>query len=198
MAETMKKKNTTTVKNTVSTKTTELKKAVKENEATQAVVEKKKFENTDEIACRSITVGGLFMEGIKTGMLYEWADEGDVTMVEYQDLVAAIRTKNSFVMKPLFIIDDEDVIALYPQLNKVYEALYSVGDLRELLLDYSLNAADMKETIARLPEGAKNSVKNIASQLVSTGQLDSLSKIRALDELFDTEFTLMTELFRDE
>lgn len=164
-------------------------------EDTEKVVKKKprKYEATDGIPCRSITSGGLYMEGIKSHILYEWADDGDVTEVEYQDLVAAIRSNVSYIHKPYFIIEDEDVISQFPQINKIYESMYSIKDLRDVLTD--LSPRDMKATILTLPEGAKESIKHIASQMISNGSLDSVQKIKFLDEIFDTRLMLMTELF---
>lgn len=165
-------------------------------EVIETVVEKrepKKFEVTDGIPCRSITSGGLYMSGIKSHIMYEWSDNGDVTEVEYQDIVAAIRSNVSYISKPYFIIEDEDIIAQFPQLNKIYASMYSFKDLKEILTD--IPAKSMKSTILSLPEGAKESIKNIASQMISNGTLDSVQKIKILDEIFDTELMLMTGLF---
>ena len=216
MANTMKKtnnKNTTTKSKTeniqveetivASTEVTESTEEIVENEKieekatkqVETVVEKKprKYEATDGIPCKSITPGGLYMEGIKSHILYEWADNGDVTEVEYQDLVAAIRSNVSYIHKPYFIIEDEDIVAQFPQINKIYESMYSIKDLKEVLTD--LSPRDMKATILTLPEGAKESIKHIASQMISNGSLDSVQKIKFLDEIFDTRLMLMTELF---
>ena len=157
-------------------------------EVVETAVEKrepKKFEATDGIPCRSITSGGLYMSGIKSHIMYEWSDNGDVTEVEYQDIVAAIRSNVSYISKPYFIIEDEDIIAQFPQLNKIYASMYSFKDLRDVLTE--LPAKTMKATILSLPEGAKESIKNIASQMISNGTLDSVQKIKILDEIFDTE-----------
>lgn len=165
-------------------------------EVVETVVEKrepKKFEATDGIPCRSITSGGLYMSGIKSHIMYEWSDNGDVTEVEYQDIVAAIRSNVSYISKPYFIIEDEDIIAQFPQLNRIYASMYSFKDLRDVLTE--LPAKSMKATILSLPEGAKESIKNIASQMISNGTLDSVQKIKILDEIFDTELMLMTGLF---
>ena len=155
--------------------------------------EPKKYEATDGIPCRSITSGGLYMEGIKSHILYEWSDDGDVTEVEYQDIVAAIRSNVSYISKPYFIIEDEDIIAQFPQLNKIYASMYSIKDLRDVLTETTPSA--MKATILSLPDGAKESIKNIASQMISKGTLDSVQKIKILDEIFNTELMLMTGLF---
>jgi hypothetical protein len=164
-------------------------------QAEETVIAKKaerKFESTDGIPCRSITVGKLLMEGIKSKILYRWADAGDVTEVEYQDLVAAIRSGESFITKPFIIIDDEDFIAKYPQVQKIYESMYSITDLRDVL---KLSPKQMEKAILAMPEGAKNSIKHLASGMISNGSLDSVKKIKILDDIFDTKLMLMTELF---
>ena len=60
--------------------------------------EKKKFQQSDLIMCRSVTTGGLFLEGSKTKQLYQWNDYGDESEVEYRDLVAEVRLKSNFVL----------------------------------------------------------------------------------------------------
>lgn len=159
------------------------------------VVEKepRKFAPDEGIPCRSIVSGGLYMSGIKSRIMYEWADNGDVTEVEYQDLVAAIRSNVSYITKPYFIIEDEDFLAQHPQLDKIYSSMYSIRDLRDVLTD--LSPSTMKSTILSLPEGAKESIKNLASQMISNSTLDSVQKIKILDEIFETRLMLMTELF---
>ena len=194
MANTMKKTNN---KTTTKTETKPLvEETVKTVEVVETVIEKKeprKFEATDGISCRSITSGGLYMEGIKSHIMYEWSDNGDITEVEYQDIVAAIRSNVSYINKPYFIIEDEDIIAQFPQLNKIYASMYSFKDLRNVLTETT--PSGMKATILSLPDGAKESIKNIASQMISNGTLDSVQKIKILDEIFNTELMLMTGLF---
>jgi hypothetical protein len=193
MANTMKKTNTeTTVDNTEENVETSVVEEVKET-VVETKKEPRKFEATDGIPCKSITSGGLYMEGIKSHITYEWADNGDVTEVEYQDIVAAIRSNVSYISKPYFIIEDKDIIAQFPQLNKIYASMYSFKDLRDVLVD--LPPSNMKSTILALPDGAKESIKSIASKMISIGTLDSVQKIKILDEIFDTELMLMTGLF---
>lgn len=158
------------------------------------VTKKKEYEENTPILCTSITCGELRMEGIKSGLQYTWLDRGDSTEVEYQDLVAAIRVAKMQVMSPCFIIEDEDFVERYPKLKEVYANIYSVGDLRKIITE--LDAQSMKLTIMSLPEGAKNSVKNIAATMVQNGQFDdlSISKIKVLDELFGTNLLLLSDL----
>ena len=172
------------VENTAEVKT-ETKKEVKK--------EKRKYEQSEGILCKSITSGGLYMPGLKSNILYTWIDSGDQIEVEYQGLLAAIRSNNSYVMRPFFVIEDEEFVSQFPQLKKLYDKLYSVGELKDVITD--LSPADMKATILSLPQGAQDSIKHIASKMVSDGTLDSVRKIKILDEIFDTEMSVMTGLF---
>ena len=71
--------------------------------------------------------------------------------------------------------------------------MLSYNDLKDIL---KLDVVNMKKVISQLPAGAKDSMKNIASTQITNGFLDSVQKIKALDEIFDTKFMLMTELFK--
>ena len=166
---------------------------VKAEIKTEVKKEKRKYEQSEGILCKSITSGGLYMPGLKSNILYTWIDSGDQIEVEYQDLLAAIRSNNSYVMRPFFVIEDEEFVSQFPQLKKLYDKLYSVGELKDVITD--LSPADMKATILSLPQGAQDSIKNIASKMVSDGTLDSVRKIKILDEIFDTEMSVMTGLF---
>ena len=193
MATAMKNKNTKVVKedmeiqNVVPTisETTDIE--------TKQVEKKKVYAENEGIPCKSITPGKLFMEGIKSKIVYRWADNGDVVEVEYQDLIAAIRSNSSYVIKPFFIIEDDEIVSKFPQLKRVYESMYSIKDLKDVLT--TMSVGEMERTIMSLPEGAKDSIKHIASKMISDGTLDSVKKIQCLDKIYNTEMMMMTGLF---
>ena len=68
----------------------------------------KKFAPGDVIECRSVTGGKLILIGPKTHLQYEWSDYGDTAFVEYQDLQALQSRKSNFLIKPRFIIEDDN------------------------------------------------------------------------------------------
>lgn len=147
--------------------------------------EVKQYNPTDLISCKSITNGRLLMVGAKTNNVYKWADYDDVESVEYQDLVFDVRsTGNSFSCYPRFIILDDEFVSQNKQLNKVYESVYTTADLRELL---SKPANTISDIYHNLPYGIKESLKGLASTMIHSGELDSVSKVKALDNLFGTE-----------
>lgn len=171
-------------------KSSTTKKVVEENKVS---VEKtaKKFEQSDGILCHSIVQGKLYMIGDKTKMLYEWNSYGDVSEIEYRDLVAAVRTKSRYVFEPFFVIDDEDFVEQFPQVKKFYNDNYTVSEIESILF-YPVD--EMEKAIIALPKGAVESLKHIASVKISNGEIDSIQKIKKLDEMFNTNLMLFTEM----
>lgn len=161
------------------------------NEVIKETPVKKKYAMTDDIVCESITSGMLVLVGIKSGIVYKWADRGDIQEVEYQDVLAWIKSAAPAVMKPLVLIRDEELVAQHKQLNKVYETMYSIRDLKDVL---NLPVGEMERVVRAFPEGAKSSLKNIVSSAIQNGTLDSIRKIQKLDEIFDTNLFLLTGL----
>ena len=162
----------------------------------EPVIEKKqprKFEPMDGVLCRSLVEGILVMTGIKSKNFYKWANVNDVNEVEYQDLVSAVRSSNNtYIYAPHFIIEDEDFLAQFPQVQKVYDSMYTTADLKDIL---ALPAGSMISAIKSLPDGSKENLKSIAGKMVLNGQLDSVQKIKALDEFYNTNFMITTNLY---
>lgn len=152
----------------------------------------KKFEAMDGVLCRSIVDGVLVMEGIKSKNFYKWADANDVAEVEYQDLVSAVRSNTSYVFAPHFIIEDEDFLEQFPQVQKVYDSMYTTADLKEIL---KLPVTSMMKEIESLPNGSKDNLREVAGKMVLNGQLDSVQKIKALDSFYKTNFLITTNLY---
>lgn len=155
---------------------------------------KKVFKADDGILCRSVTYGKLFVDGLKTGMKYTFADYDEEGEIEYRDLVALVRARDKSIYKPRFIVMDEDFVNEYPTLKKFYEEHYSIMNLKEIL---EMPDYQMREEISKLPDGAVKSLKSIAVQGITDGSIDSVRKIKALDEAFGTELSLLNELLSD-
>lgn len=151
----------------------------------------KKFDQSDGILCHSIVQGKLYMIGDKTKMLYEWNSYGDESEIEYRDLVAAVRTKSRYIFEPYFVIDDEDFIEEFPQVKKFYDDNYTIDEI-ESILSYPVD--EMEAAIIALPKGAVESLKHSASIKINNGGIDSIQKIRKLDEIFGTNLMLYTEM----
>ena len=161
-------------------------------EAASTSVKKKtprKFEQNDPILCKSVTYGELLYPAKKSQLLYSWANYGDVTEVEYQDLQALRSTKSAYLNAPYFVIEDEELLEQWPELKKLYEKIATVDIDR--MFDLPINK--FKTALRNLPAGFKDSIKNVASAKILDGTLDSLSKIKAVDEVFNTDLKLLIE-----
>lgn len=183
MANTMKK--TTTKSSTVTEKVENTE--VKNTEVKSVPVEKKSYGQTDLILCKSITNGLLLATGARSGLLYRWADYGDEEGIEYQDLLYMVRSKDVSVYEPRFIIEDEDFVKQNPQLESLYESLYTTQDIKDVLM---LPANRLRAAIEKLPAGVQKSLKGVASSMIDNGSFDSVAKIKILDEYFDTKMLL--------
>ena len=190
-ANTTAKKKATTAKAASSKPTTVVEKVAEENVVkAEPKVAKKVFKDSDGIPCRSITQGALYMEGLKSHMLYEWVGYGDVTMVEYADLASAVRMKSQFLFAPTFIVDDDDFVEQMPRLKQFYTENYSTKDIEALL---HIPIEKMKNEIATLPKSAIESLKSIAASAITSGTLDSIKRVKVLDELLNTNLSILAE-----
>ena len=168
-----------------------------ELEAIEEVVETKKTKATvktprkyapgDMIPCRSMTYGELLLTGTKSKILYTWANYGDVTEMEFQDLQALRSTRSSYLFKPRFIIEDPELVEQWDNdLGKMYKDIVDV-DVEDM---FKLPLNQFKSRLKKAPAGVQQAVKNIAGEKILNGTLDSLAKIKAIDEILGTDLKL--------
>ena len=148
----------------------------------------KKYAPTDTIECRSVTGGKLILIGPKSQLQYTWEDYGDTAWVEYQDLQALQSRKSNFLVKPRFIIEDDELVEqwatmLKPIYNKVTDQ--TVEELFELPL------AKFKAQLNIMPDGLKDAVKTKAVQMIESEELYDIRKVREIDAAWGTDFVEM-------
>lgn len=175
------------VETVVKTETVELVKT----ETVEPVKEKKVFTDSDYILCRSVWSGGLNVVS-QSGNLYEFRNYGSECEINYRDLVTMIRRGSQHVFLPRFVILDEDFLEDFPTIKRVYGTMYTMNDLVEIL---ELPVSRMRAEIEKLPKATKDSMRNLIATQIATGKLDSISKVRALTEIFNSDFNLLSDLF---
>lgn len=157
----------------------------------EVIKEKKVFNDSDYILCRSVQSGGLNVDS-QSGNLYRFNDYGSECEINYRDLVTMIRRSSEHVFLPRFVILDEDFLKDFPTVQRVYGTMYTKDDLIEIL---ELPISHMKREIEKLPKDTKNSMRNLIATQIANGRLDSISKVRALTEIFNSDFNLLSDLF---
>ena len=147
----------------------------------------RKYAPDELITCRSITYGELLLTGTKSKLLYSWANYGDPTEVEYQDLQALKSTRSSYLFKPRFVIEDEELVEQWGKdFGDMYKNIVDV-DVEDL---FKLPMAQFKSKLKKAPKGVQQAVKNIAGEKILNGSLDSLAKIKVIDEILGTDLKL--------
>ena len=149
--------------------------------------QKREYTDNDKIQCLSITPGEYLFEGEKSQTMYRWIDAGIREDMRYDDLTSAIRTRKACIFKPRIVIEDKEFLAEYPELQRLYDSMYSKDDLGEIL---KLDAGRMTQVINGLPEGAKDAIRSLAVKAIENGTLDSVARVRALDTIFGTDMLL--------
>jgi len=149
----------------------------------------KSYSDSDLISCRSLIPGYMNMYGKKSGIVYEWFNNNDSTKVEYQDLRAAMLSRDVHIYNPMFVIDDEELLNLpeWDGVKKVYDSLYSKEDLSKIL---ELDVDKMAEIAQELPVGGKTALVSIVKSKIDEGTFDSMNRAKKLDELFGTELAM--------
>ena len=148
----------------------------------------KKFAPNDRIVCRSVTGGELNLVGPKSQLLYQWADFGDETPVEYQDLQALQSRKSGFIVKPRFIIEDEDLVA---QWSTMLRPIYDKVNNQTIDEFFDLPITKFKAQLKAMPTGLKDAIKTKAVQMIQAEELYDIRKVRAIDEELGTDFVEM-------
>ena len=161
--------------------------SVKQETKKAPVKTARKYEPDERIVCRSLTYGELLLTGAKTKLLYSWANYGDTTEVEYQDLMALKSTKSSYLYRPRFVVEDEELVEQWGKdFVEMYKNIIDV-DAEDML---KLPLAQLKAKLKKAPKGVQMAVKNIAGEKILNGSLDSLAKIKAIDEILGTDLKL--------
>ena len=94
---------------------------------------------------------------------------------------------SQILFKPRFIIEDEELIEQWKgDFGKMYEEITNT-DVEAI---FKLPVNQLKAKLKKAPTGIQQAVKNIAGEKILNGSLDSLAKIKAIDEVLGTDLKL--------
>lgn len=154
------------------------------------VVPKRERKGDDLIPCRSVVQGELIYISKKTGNRYIWSNYGDITEVEYQDLMGLRARRSRFVFGPLFIIEDEELLeeARWKTVKEVYDNLYSVSDIYEVL---ELPNDQFRVALEKMSKSFRKAVCSEVSRRLDEGLFDSIQKVKIIDEICNTDLKIL-------
>ena len=132
----------------------------------------KVYDQHDLILCRS---------------LYVWHNTGDLCEVEYGDLWAAKASRSQYLYSPHFIIEDEELLEQprWKDLKTFYdEKIYGLDNVDAIL---NVPTNQIRRVLEKLADGMKRAVAVRATILAESGELDSIKKIKIIDEVCGTD-----------
>lgn len=181
---------------TKTTKNTELDETIVDSEDVVETPKKpapakkvpKKYAPDERIECRSVTGGELILIGPKTGLQYSWADYNDTAWVEYQDLQALQSRRSGFLVKPRFIIENDDLVE---QWSSMLKPIYDKVNTESIEAFFELPLNKFKAQLQVMPAGLKDAIKTRAVQMINSEELYDIRKVREMDAAWGTDFVEM-------
>jgi hypothetical protein len=177
----------------VATKEAELEKDVEVVEVAKAPeiqptkrAKRVEIDRNEMIECRSATNGKLIYVSNRTSEKYLWDDFNAVVFIDMGELLTMKSSQPAFFNDVLIVLDDEDAVE-YLGLKKLYETVFKLDDL-DAFFDQPIN--ELAEILPKLPKGLQKTVSTRARKLVENGRLDSLSKIKLIEEKLGVDLQL--------
>ncbi|WP_425203608.1 hypothetical protein [Priestia megaterium] len=171
-------RKTTTAKKEV-TEQVEAQETVETPEVKQTVrKQKKKLNRDDLILIMNSTAGRLVHTSRKTGQEWLFTEYGQTDEMELGELVTLNNSSPAMLREPWLLILDEDAVE-YLGLKKLYENILTEEEMEEF---FNASVEQMEALLEKLPKGMKELVAGLAKKKVENGTLDSISKIKLIEE----------------
>lgn len=190
MSETKKETKKTTAKKTikkVETKETPKKKTsgktavAKQADKTKETPKRRKKQQIDRdemVLCRNLTSGGLIYKSNRSGIEVVWDNYGDEEWIDVGELLTMKASQPKFLREGWILIDDEE-IAQYLGVKKVYDELASLVDLEGF---FELPTKEAKQILLKLPKGVKETIGEIAKKKVVDNTIKNFQLLRVLEQ----------------
>lgn len=132
------------------------------------------------ITVRNGFQGKLIYISKRTGEHFIWDEFGDEQDIELKELRNAKNTSKAFFSNNWFMFDEESEWVIdYLGVSQFYANAIKLSDFDEL---FTKPAKEIGAIVSKLSEGQKKSVEYRARQMVVSGEIDSRSAIKALEE----------------
>lgn len=164
----------------VTPKKVAAKKTVDKKEEVESTAKRKvrvKVDHSAMIPCRSTIVGDLIYISDRTNAKYVWEDFGTTLWLEMRDLLDMNGSQRKYLHDGYIIVDDGEA-AENLGLTKMYNEIAHIDDLDVL---FDKDPQELENTVNKLPKGMKKTLATKARELIEEGNLDSISKIKALE-----------------
>ena len=174
MANTTKITDTETIESEVQTEqTTEAASVRKKRKPIVA----KDIDPNQYVTVRNGFQGTLVYRSSRTGERFVWDEFGSEQEMELMELKNAKSSHKGFFINNWFMFDEEWIID-YLGVRQFYKHALTIDHFDDI---FSKKPSEIKKIISELSEGQKRSIAYRAKELIAAKEIDSLSKITALE-----------------
>ena len=117
------------------------------------------------------------------GYTVEWEAFGDVQEMEYRELVSMRGNQRRFFEENWILIDDPAIIKKLG-VERYYKNSLTTDNFNDV---FTMPADEIKKIVPTLPGGTKDAIASEAKKKIETGELDSRSAIKALEDSLSVE-----------
>ncbi len=149
-----------------------------------AVQDVAEITNDTMVSCRNGTAGNLIYKSLlNPGYTVEQDGFGDVQDLEYRELVSMRGNQRRFFEDNWILIDNYQVIQKLG-VERYYRNSLTTDNFDEV---FTMPANKIKEVVPSLPGGTKDAIASRAKDKIESGELDSRSAIKALEDSLSVE-----------
>jgi hypothetical protein len=149
-------------------------------------MKKPSLDKNELIPVMNITNGTLVYTSRKTGLSVKFEKYGDVEYLEVGELLTMRSGQRRFLDEPWILIMDDEVVE-YLGLDKMYRKLVSPQNIDQI---FEFDVDTFKEIVDNAPIGYAQLIISRAKAKLKDGSLDSLAKIKILEEKFHVELAV--------
>lgn len=164
--------------------------------ANKRAKKKLKLDDNVSIYVASNVFGELIYINHKTGDKYSWENMGDVQSLYVSDIRAMKSNQRKFLEENWIVItgiadhsDDYDGV----DVDDIYEALQISNYYKDFICPSNLNDVfnwkpdEIRNKVSKMPVSTKETIAIRANELIRAGIIDSISKIKVLEEVIGCE-----------
>lgn len=127
--------------------------------------------------------GVLIYRSPRTGEIYQWDSFGAEQEMELRELKNAKSSAKSFYINNWFMFDEPWVVD-YLGVGQYYRNAIGIDGFDKL---FSKSPAEIRKLVKEMTPGQKKSMAYRASELISSGEIDSRKTIAALEDALGME-----------
>ena len=151
---------------------------------TKPAEESYEFEPTDYVTVKSGFHGLLVYVSSRTGEQFQWDDFGAEQEMELRELRNAKSSQKDFFINNWFMFDDPRVVE-YLGVEQYYKHSLGSDNFDDL---FTKSPDEIRRIIGELSDGQRESVEYRAREMITSGDIDSLKVISALEDSLGVEF----------